>query len=378
MDLSLTGEQEMLKNSAREFLEKEAPRTVITDIDDSETGFSPELWKKMAELGWAGLLIPEAYGGLGSDLLTTAVLHEELGHAAVHTPLHSSAVLSALALMEGGSDAQKEQYLPGIASGERIFAFAFTEPNYGWSPEHVQVQAQSQGGGYVLNGTKLFVPDAQVADNIIVVARTAAGNGTGSGLTAFVVDKTAPGVTVRDLGGFTAGRLCEVTFENAQVPAANVIGQAGQAWSFIGPVIDKATLVTCAQSVGGAQAAFEITQGYVTTRIQFGVPIGTFQRVQDFVIDLVNHLDGSRWTTYEAIWKSDAAKPGIPEAVSVAKIAASEGFHTACNDAHRAHGGIGISKRYGLYLYTKASRSLYSYLGDPVYHRKRLVSLLGL
>jgi len=378
MDLGLTSEQEMLQNSAREFLEKEAPRTVITDIDDSPTGFSPELWRKMAELGWAGLLVPEQYGGLGTDLLTTAVLHEELGHAAVNTPLHSSAVLSALALMAGGSESQKQQYLPAIASGERIVAFALTEPNYGWTPQHVQLTARQQGAGYVLNGTKLFVPDAQVADNIIVLARTAQGNGSGDGLTLFIVDKAAPGVTVRDLGGFTAGRLCEVSFENAQVPQANVIGQPGRAWSIVEPVLDKATLIACAASVGGSQAVFEITQGYVTTRIQFGVPIGTFQRVQDHVIELVNALDTARWTTYEAIWKADAAKPGVSEAVSVAKIASSEGFHTACNNAHRAHGGIGISKRYGLYLYTKASRTLYSYLGDPVYHRKRLVSLLGI
>jgi alkylation response protein AidB-like acyl-CoA dehydrogenase len=148
MDLSLTGEQEMLKNSAREFLEKEAPRTVVTEIDDSPTGFSPELWRKMAELGWAGLLVPEVYGGLGADLLTTAVLHEELGHAALYSPLHSSAVMCALALMAGGSESQKQQYLPGIASGERILTFAFSEPNYGWAPQNVQVRAEQRDGGF--------------------------------------------------------------------------------------------------------------------------------------------------------------------------------------------------------------------------------------
>jgi alkylation response protein AidB-like acyl-CoA dehydrogenase len=251
-------------------------------------------------------------------------------------------------------------------------AFAFSEPNYGWSPENVQLQAQQRDGGFVLNGTKLFVPDAQVSDNIIVVARSGQGNGTGAGLTAMIVDKTAPGVTVRDLGGFTAGRLCEVTFENAQVPQANVIGQPGRAWSFIGPVLDKATLITCASSVGGSQAAFEITQGYVTTRIQFGVPIGTFQRVQDFVIDLVNHLDGSRWTTYEAIWKADADKPGVPEAVSVAKISASEGPYCLQRRSPRPW-RIGISKRYGLYLYTKALAAS-TPIGRPGHHRKRLVA----
>lgn len=377
MDLSLTPEQEMLKNSAREFLEKEVPRTTVMEITDSESGFSAEIWRKMAELGWVGLCLPEQYGGMGTDLLTMGVLLEELGYAAFPTPIHST-VFSGLVIDALGSEAQKRQYLPGIASGERIFTVAFTEPHYGWSPDVIQLQATPRNGRFVLNGTKLFVPDAQVADHLVVLARTQQSEDPAAGITAFVVDRNSPGVHVEGLGGFTGVKLNEVTFTNVEVPNANVLGEPNQAWAGLEPVLDKATVLACAFMVGGMQSVYEITNNYVRTRIQFGVPIGTFQRVQDFVIDLVNHLDASRWTTYEAIWKIDADKEGKAESVSVAKAVSSEGYLEACNDAHRAHGGIGISKRYGLYLYTQLSRGYYDYLGSPRYHKLRLARLLGL
>lgn len=376
MDLTLNEIQTMLQTSAREFMEDQLPKTRVLEIDDSESGFDSDLWGQMAELGWPSLAIPEEYGGLGQGWVDLGVVSEVMGYYACPSPLLSSAVLSAQAILAAGSEEQKRAMLPGIAAGQQIYALAYTEPDYSWSPSAARLRATENNGGYVLNGTKLFIPDANIADRILVVARTAAGAEDGLGL--FAVDRVAPGVSVRVMDGWIGPKACEVNFDNVSVSAADVLGDPAGAWSAVESAMDRATAVLCAFMAGGTQAVYDMTREYSQSRIAFGVPIGTFQRVQDHVIDALTDADSAKWTAFEALWQLDEGMADAPVGVSTAKAVASLGFPRACDAAHHVHAGIGADLEYGLTQYTKRARTLQHYLGDHVYHKARMARLMSL
>jgi alkylation response protein AidB-like acyl-CoA dehydrogenase len=374
MDLALSEVQIMLQNSTREFMEAEMPKSRVLEIDDSETGFSSELWQKLSEQGWPGMIIPEQYGGAGNNLTDMGAVYEVLGYYACPSPHLSTAVLSAQAILEAGSDEQKQALLPEIASGRQIFAFAYTEPDYGWSPGTIQMQATKRDGDYYLNGAKLFVHDANVADQLVVVART--GGAGADGLTLFVVDRSAPGVSVRTQTGWIGPKVCEVGFENVRVPTLAVLGPEGGAWPAVEIAMDRATALLSLFMAGGTQRVYELARDYSQTRIAFGVPIGTFQRVQDHVIEALTEADAGKWSSYEALWQLDEGRPDAQVAVSMAKSVVSTGFPQACDASHHVHGGIGSDLEYGLTQYTKRARTLQHYLGDAIYHRARMARLM--
>lgn len=375
MDLSLSEQQQILKRSVEDFVAREAPRETIIGWADSEAGWSPELYARAAGLGWLGAAVPERHGGAGLTLTDAAVLFEALGRAALPGPFFSSAILAAFVVEEAGSEEQRGRLLPRIASGEEIAVLALTEPGYGWRPQDVRLRARERGGGYVLDGVKLFVHDALAATRLIVAARTGGGGGADGGLTLLLVDPSAPGVSVRRLEGFT-GSECEVRFEGVAVPGAQALGEPGAAEAPLARALLRAAPVLSACQAGGAQAVFGMSVDYSRERRQFGQPIGRFQHVQNHIIQLVNHVDAARWTTYEALWRLDAGKPGAEVAVHLAKAVASEGFAQAVNYAHEVHAGVGVMHEYGLTLYTRLSRSLYHLLGSPRFHRRRLGELL--
>ena len=378
MDLTLNEFQTMLQTSAREFMEDQLPKSRVLEIDDSESGFDPNLWEQMSELGWPSLTIPEEYGGLGQGWVDLGVVSEVMGYYACPSPLLSSAVLSAQAVLAAGSEEQKQAMLPGLAAGQQIFTLAYTEPEYSWSPGSVNLQAVESDGGYVLSGTKLFIPDANVADRILVVARTSNGGAPEDGLSLMAVNRTAPGVSVRVMDGWIGPKACEVNFDNVEVGAADVLGEPGSAWGAIEPAMDRATAVLCAFMAGGAQAVYDMTREYSQTRIAFGVPIGTFQRVQDHVIDALTDADSAKWTAFEALWQLDEDMDDAQVGVSTAKAVVSLGFPRACDAAHHVHAGIGADLEYGLTQYTKRARTLQHYLGDHVYHKARMAKLMKL
>ena len=378
MDLTLNEFQTMLQTSAREFMEDQLPKTRVLEIDDSESGFDSNLWEQMSELGWPSLTIPEEYGGLGQGWVELGVVSEVMGYYACPSPLLSSAVLSAQAVLAAGSEEQKQAMLPGIAAGQQIFTLAYTEPEYSWSPGSVKLQAVESGGGYMLNGTKLFIPDANVADRILVVARTSNGNTPEDGLSLMAVNRTAHGVSVRVMDGWIGPKACEVNFDNVEVGDADVLGDPGSAWGAIESAMDRATAVLCAFMAGGAQAVYDMTREYSQTRIAFGVPIGTFQRVQDHVIDALTDADSAKWTAFEALWQLDEDMDDAQVGVSTAKAVVSLGFPRACDAAHHVHAGIGADLEYGLTQYTKRARTLQHYLGDHVYHKARMANLMKL
>lgn len=372
MDLSLTETQSLIQESARDFVKGDCNRDALLKLDRNPGAIMDGLWQKMAELGWTGMAIPEEYGGTGNTMTDVAVLCEELGTGPVPGPLFSSAILCARMLLESATDAQKKAWLPQVASGERVFALALTEDQFGWTPERIRLVAQRDGKDFLLTGTKVFVHDALFATDLLVLVRTQSG----SGLSLVRVDAKAKGVAIRALDGFLAG-MSEVCFENVRVNAADLVGKADAAWDALERAMLTAIPALCAYKVGGCKAVFDLSVNYSRERLQFGQTIGRFPRVQDHIIHIVNYLDSARWTTYEALWKLDS---GIDATggVHMAKAVASESYLRACDFAHEVHAGMGVIREYGLTLHTKMSRTLYHCLGAPKLHRKRLESVLDL
>ncbi len=377
MDLSLTEHQEMLKRTAREFMERECPKDVLLALEDSEIGYAEETWSKAADIGWLGMVVPEEHGGSGSPLTDAAVVFEQLGRGPLSGPFFSSGVLSALIVSEAADEEQRRRYLPGIANGRNVVTLAFTEPQYGWGAESVQMRAETTDGGFVLSGTKLFVHHPTTATHLVCAVRTEDETQPNRGLTLLMVDvRSSPGISTRLIPGFHAW-VGEVTFDSVEVPRSAVLGELGAGWRPLQRAFQRAIPILCAFKVGAAEAVFEMSVDYSRTRVQFGTPIGRFQRVQDHVIEIVNHLDAARWTTYEALWKLDTQRPA-ELSVHLAKAVSSEAYYQACNGAHEVHAGVGVTREYGLTLHTKMSRTLYHYLGDPGYHRRCLAETLEL
>ena len=373
MDLSLTPEQEMLKAAASRLVSQEYPKETLLQIASPDETTPLEPWGRLASTGWLGILIPEQYGGEGGSFTDAGVLFEELGRGPVPGPHLTSAVLSALAILEGGTEEQQRDWLPRIASGEMRLVPAITERDYGWDGRDVRLTAQVDGDGLRLNGSKAYIFDGETASHYLVAVRSEESENVG----LVVVSADAPGVRSRGLPGF-AWNLAEVRFDNVSADPTNVLGSSvAGGWTAWQRAVAKAIPVISAYQVGGCQAVYEVSVDYSRTRIQFGTPIGRFQRVQDQVIALVNHLDAARWTTYEALWKLDVGRDAA-SSISLAKAVASEGYYEACNYAHEVHAGVGSMTEYGLTLHTAASRTLYHFLGDPKQHRRELATALGL
>lgn len=379
MDLGLTEDQELLKTAAADFIRLEYDKDTLIALEQTATGVTPELFRQAAELGWLGILIPESLGGTGRSFTDAAVLFEELGRGPVLGPHFSSSILGALIVLHGGTEEQKRLLLPGVAAGTTVLSVAVTEPQYGWIPESVQMRGGLSGDQYVLDGVKLFVHDAQAATHLLCAARTdAAENGSGSGISFFVVEAGSPGVSIRTLPGWMS-QVDEVRFEGVRVPAGNVLGDMsgrGNGWEIYERAAIQAIPVLCAYQVGSCQAVVDMSVAYSRTRHQFSQPIGRFQRVQDHIIGAVNHLDAARWTTYEALWKLDSGRDAR-SSVHLAKAVTSEASLKVCAGGHEVHAGVGVMREYGLTLHTQRSRTLYHCFGDARYHRRRLADALG-
>jgi alkylation response protein AidB-like acyl-CoA dehydrogenase len=377
MDLGLTEAQEILKGSVADFVQREYDKNTLLALERTPTGVTPELLRQVAELGWMGVVIPEVYGGEGRSLTDAAVLFEELGRGPVPGPFFASGVLGALTVLHGGTEAQKQALLPLVATGERVLSVAVTESDYGWRPDRVHLRANLERGQYVLNGVKLFVHDAKAATHLLCAVRTSShSDGASRGITLLIVDTSVPGLSVRALPGWM-GQVDEVGFDNVPVSADAVLGGTeGHGWEILEAAALQAIPILCAYQVGSCHAVFDMAVAYSRTRMQFGQPIGRFQRVQDHIIGMVNHLDAARWTTYEALWKLDTGRTAA-SSVHLAKAVTSEAHLKVCDGAHEVHAGVGVIREYGLTLHTQRSRTLYHLLGDARSHRRRLADALG-
>jgi alkylation response protein AidB-like acyl-CoA dehydrogenase len=374
MDLGLSEEQELLKNAARDFLEKECPETLVREMEEDEKGYSPDLWKKMAEQGWQGLLIPDQYGGAGFGYLDLIILIEEFGRALVPGPFISTVVGGTLPLLEAGSDEQKSQYLPQIASGNAIWTLAYTEPSARFDADGVSLEIKDDGNDVVLNGTKLFVRDANVADFMTVVGRRAATKGE-DGIEMVIVDAKASGITTTMLKTIAADKQAEVKFENVRVPKANIIPGG---WAAFRKIQRKATVIECAYLVGLAQMDFEISVQYAKDRIQFGRPIGSFQAIQHKAADMVTDVDGARFIMYRAAWSVDQDEEDADINVHMAKAWCSEATRRVVAHGQQIHGGIGFTKDYKIQLYFRRQKAAELAWGDADYHRELVAEELAI
>jgi alkylation response protein AidB-like acyl-CoA dehydrogenase len=365
MDLKLNDDQSMMKKVAAVFLKTEAPPYVITEWFQKKIAFLPELYKKTAEVGWLGMMLPEKYGGAGASCADCAVVFEEFGRGPLPGPCFSSGVLAAEIILAGGSPARKTTLLPEICSGRAIVIPAISDDPIQWGPRSVQTRLSKTTAGFTLTGTKRFVHDADAATSFICAARAESG-----GVVLALVDRNAPGVSVKPILGFMIG-AAEVRFDNVAVTADDFIGD----WAVVERALTKALPILCAFKVGACQEIFEMTNEYTRTRVVFGQPIGRFQRVQDHCVDISIHLDGARWITYETIWKIDS---GIEAAANVhqAKAVASEAYYQSCNFSHMVFAGPGTDYKHPLMAHSVMAHSLYQYLGTPLYHKRAMVDAL--
>jgi len=377
MDFALSEEQEMLRNSARDFLVKECPKTLIRQMETDEKGYSPKLWKDMADLGWMGLVFPEEYGGSGMTFLDLAILIEELGRAIVPGPFLPTVAYCGLAILEAGTAEQKKHFLPQIAKGDMIMTLALTEPSATWDAGGIATKATAEGDDFIISGTKLFIPDAHIANYMLVAARTKEGKNKEDGITLFLVDAKSHGIKLTPLKTIASDKQFEVTFNKVKVSKKNILGKLDHGWSIIQSVMPKATLAQCAWMVGGSQQVLEMTVNYAKERVQFGRPIGSFQAIQHKCANMVTDVDGARFITYQAVWKM---AEGLSSAldVSMAKAWVSEAYRRTCSEGHQIHGGIGFIKDHDMQLYYRRAKASELMFGDADYHRELVAQQIGL
>jgi len=377
MDFALSEEQEMLRKSARDFLEQKCPKTLVREMESYEKGYPPALWQEMAGLGWMGLAFPESLGGSGMTLLDLCVLLEEMGRACLPGPFLSSVVLGGLAILDDGSEQQKQEYLPRIASGEIVFSLALTEADARYQPDAIRTTATASGDGYVIEGTKLFVPDANAADYLLCVARTGQPENTDGGLTVFIVPADSPGLGCSVLRTISGDKLCEVTFDRVKVPAENVLGQPGRGWDIVQSIVRHAAVAKCCDLVGILQRVLELTLDYAKERRQFDRPIGSFQVIQHYCVDIATDVDATRFSTYQAAWLLSEGLPCTKE-VAVAKAWAGEAYERVVTLAHQIHGAIGCTIDHDLQYYTKRGKAAQLSYGDGDFYREIVAQQMGL
>jgi len=378
MNFELNEEQQMLKKAARDFLENECPEKVVREAEDSDSGYSPELWKKAAELGWLGLVYPEKYGGSGMNILDMAILYEEMGRVLFPSPHLSTVILGGLSILEAGSEEQKADMLPKIANGNLILALALTEPEAswngkGWLAEGVTVPATVESNTYVINGTKLFVHDARIANYLLVAARTKKGRKPEDGVTLFLVDAKSPGLSYTVLRT-TAGdkRQSEVVFNKVKVPSQNIVGKLHGGWAPLEKVLKIGAVLLSAQMVGSGEKAMELAIDHAKTRIQFDMPIGIHNWVQEYCITAFADVQGTRNLVYEAAWMLSAGIPCDLE-VAMTKARANEAIVDAHWQAHQVLAGVGFTTQDGvLPLHTRRGKVAQLYLGDTDHHLEKV------
>jgi len=377
MDIGLSEEQEILKASARDFLATECPKKLVKELDESDKGYSPELWRKMAELGWMGLVFPEEYDGGGGTFRDLVVLLEEMGYNILPGPFFSTIVLGGLPILKAGSEEQKKKFLSRIARGELILTMALTEPTASYDASAIAVKASPRNSEYSINGTKLFVTDANVADYLLCVARTKETANPQTGITIFVVDAKTPGIKCTLLETLARDKQNEVVFDNVNVAKENIVGGLDQGWPVIQDTLEKAAVAKCAEMVGGAQAALEMAVNYAKERIQFNRPIGTFQAVQHYCANMVTDVDGARYITYEAAWKLSEGLPAT-KSVAMAKAWVGDAYQRVTMLGQQIFGGIGFTMDHDMHLYYRRARAGAIAFGNSNFHREVVAKELGL
>lgn len=377
MSFVLTEDQEMLRETAMAFARDELPLTHLRALrDQGANGKDPEARRKLAELGFFGVIIPDEPGGETFGLTGLGQILEAQGRTLAATPLLQTALIASSVLQLGGSPAQKAEWLPKIAGGETTFALALDEGAH-FAPYQVSTEAERDGQGYTLNGLKKYVPDGHHADMLIVVARSFGEAGDRHGLSLFLVPAHAKGVTVQELNTADSHGAAHITLEGVHVGEGALIGPADEGADILDPVLDRAAIGLAAEMLGSAQAAFDMTLEYLNNRKQFGQLIGSFQSLQHRAAKMFVDLEMTRSCVSAALDAVDAGKSDVAELASLAKAKAGELVHLVSNECVQMHGGIGMTDAADPGFYMKRARAQETLYGSASWHRDRYARLGG-
>ena len=374
----LTEEQSMLRDSAREWVREKAPVTAFRKLRDASAplGYDPAAFAEMAEMGWAGVVVPEAYGGSEFGYLSLGLVLEEMGKTLVASPLIASALASASALALAGTDAQKTEWLPKVATGAAVATLAVDEAGR-HDPLGTALKAEASDGGYTLTGAKTFVLEGMAAHLFIVAARTSGAAGDADGITLFLVPADAGGLTREPRHMADARGYAALTLAGVRLGADAVLGEVGKGYPLLEKVLDRARAGIAAEMLGMATQAFETTLDYLKTRVQFGQTIGSFQALQHRAAKMFTELELTRSCVEAALTAIDNDAPDTAQAVALAKASAVDTLHLISREMVQMHGGIGMTDAHDAGLYLKRARALETLYGSTAWHRDRWGRMAG-
>jgi alkylation response protein AidB-like acyl-CoA dehydrogenase len=374
----LTEEQSMLRDSARAWTQEKSPVSAFRKVRDSGAplGYDPAAFAEMARMGWTGVIIPEEYGGSDFGYLSLGLILEETGRTLTASPLLATAAAAASAILLGGTSRQKETWLPKIAAGELVATLAVDEgPHH--APHRIALAAKRDGDGYKLTGTKTFVLEGMAADLFVVSARTSGAENDKEGVTLFLVESGAKGVSRKALKLADSRGAAILTFDGIVVSSDNMLGEEGKGWELLEKTLDRARAALTAEMLGAAVQAFETTLDYLKTRVQFGQVIGAFQALQHRAAKMFTDLELARSCVEAALTAIDNDSPETPELVSLAKAKMGDTLHLVSNEMVQMHGGIGMTDAHDAGLYLKRARAAEATFGGQSYHRDRYARLQG-
>jgi alkylation response protein AidB-like acyl-CoA dehydrogenase len=374
MDFDFTQEQVMLRNLTREFLTREStPRSVRTQMEEPR-GFDGATWQQISEMGLPGVAIDAGYGGQGLGMVELALVLDEMGRAAYPSPYFATTVLAASAIAAGGRASQMARYLPDIARGRTKATVALVEDALNWEPSGVKMRAERRGDAFVLSGTKRFVPFANAADLVLVVARTSDGE---DGTTVFAVPADAAGLRQSaNVEMDRTSRSSTLTFDGVSVAADAVIGEVDRGWAIVGPMLQRAAVGAAAEMLGASRRCMEMSVEYAKVRHQFGQPIGAFQAIKHACADMLLEVENAHAATYYAAWALDAKAADAALACSVAKAYVGDASRKVCGSSIQVHGGIGFTWEYDLHLYVKRAKHFEPLYGDADFHREQALKFM--
>ena len=366
MHMKLTDEQAQLRDSAARFMDEECTMDFVREIEKGDVGYSPDMWKQMAELGWLGLDLPEADGGLELGMLDLAILMRELGRHICPTPFIPTCVIAGTAIANAGTDAQRESTIPKIIDGELIVSFAYQEFTRFFDPGVIQVEARAYGDDFAINGTKMFVEYAAVADRLLVVARTSGSVGDDTGLTMFLVDAKADGIKCTHTPTMARDHHYEISFSNVRVPKAEVLGQVDDAWSELKPVLQRAALAFSSFTNGAAFEMHDMATLFAKQRVQFGRPIGQMQTIQGYLAQMIMEILGSDTLTLFTAYNMDRGRP-VRGFVAKAKGFAAETVFRTMHQSSQIFGGMGYMEEQDSTLYLRRGKQYELMMGGSGY-----------
>ncbi len=374
MEFGLNEEQRILKSETRRFLNKECPIDFVKEMIKDEKGYSSSLWKKIADLGWMGILFEEKYGGTNGTFLDLCIILEEIGKVLLPGPFFSTVVLSGVIIEKGASEEIKQRFLPRIAKGDLIMTLALTEIEGIYAIEEIESRGEIKEDGFVLRGKKMFVPDANVSDFIIFPAKSCR-KGRSNGVSLFIVDAKSKGIGITPLISLDLQKQFEVTFNDVNVSRDSLIGEEGQGWTVIQDLWPIAVTGKCCAMLGGMQRVLEMILDYVQKRHQFDRPLSAFQVIQHYCADMAIELECSKLIIYQAAWRVSNSLSSKKE-VAMAKAWSSDVFKKITKMAHQIHGAIGFTKEQDLYLYFRYAKVGEITFGDANFHKEVVAKLM--